>query len=211
MQCARFTPIPRASKAPAPEEQSRDTIPAMQRLQVSHRGFLVGLSLLLALVGGCESDGSRPSFWERRGLIGELGQPRLIQILEHLERNGFPKATKATIYQVSHWAMYREGSWDDEPLKPRFEVAEIEHEGERMIVTTAVVPVWHSEKGETEKIVPSFSQETGEQNGAGVVANGRRWMIGFTLAKPDAKRVERVTALLVEFTRTHVGAGPTTR
>jgi hypothetical protein len=160
------------------------------------------LILTALLLAGCAS--KHESVWEKTGLIGELGQPRLAELLAYLAENGIPAADDATVFEFTHWVMYAEHEWHDRADKPRYEGADFHHGENRVIV--AISPVGSAYEGPDEYLlVPSD-----EGKAATLLPRGRRWSASFNLKHSDDGLRELLTQRLGEFV-TRVPAPPGTR
>ena len=161
------------------------------------------LLLISLCLAGCSS---KESAWEKSGLIGDLGQPRLSELLAYLAAQGFPAAADATVFEFTHWVMYAEEDWHDRADKPRYEGADFFHGENRIIV--AISPVRSAYAGPDDYLVVPAD----EGKAATLLPRGRRWSVSFNLKKPDDDLRDRLTGRLAEFVRaTPAPAPPGTR
>ena len=90
--------------------------------------------LLLACLAGCAQNSSPTA-----ALPEDRRQPRLAELLVYLEYRGIEGAAKAPIFELSHWIMYENPTWETDPRKPRLEGATIQYKGMKTIL--AISPV----------------------------------------------------------------------
>ncbi|MFI5380684.1 MAG: hypothetical protein ACHRHE_15405 [Tepidisphaerales bacterium] len=136
--------------------------------------------LVLACLAGCAQN-SAPN----APLPDDRKQPRLVELLVYLEYRGVEGAAKAPVFELSHWVMYDNPTWETDARKPRLEGATIQYKGMKTIL--AISPV--KTPLPDPKLVRTDKEKDGKKVvvGATLVPANRHWSVGFTMAEPDAK------------------------
>lgn len=159
--------------------------------------YLMVCVLLIGLAG-CASRpraiGERPA--------EELLQPPLRALLNELAGQGFEGAGGATVFVLSHWALYDRHD-TGEVNRRRFEGAPFEHEGARVFVTIGPIhQYWKKPPLPAEdRIIPSPADESGRPAGATIQLAGQDWTIGFAMKDGTADLQERLSAILLDWGR----------
>ncbi len=106
-------------------------------------------------------------------------------------------ATKAPVFELSHWLMYDNPTWESQPRKPRLEGATLHYKGARVIVAISPIktPLPESRLVRSEK----NKEDRKVIVGATFMPAGRRWSVGFTMAEPDAALQSELEQLVTAF------------
>ena len=156
--------------------------------------YSIATCLLLACLAGCTQNASSTA-----ALPEDRRQPRLVELLVYLEYRGIEGAAKAPIFELSHWIMYENPTWEADPRKPRFEGATIQYRGVKTILAISPVKNPLAEP----KLIRTEKEKDGKKLtvGATLVPAGKHWSVGFTMAEPDA----RVQSELEQYITAFVG------
>lgn len=157
---------------------------------------------MMTVCCGCTTQ--EQSFWEKAGILGELGQPRLHEVLDHLQRTGIEKADEATVFEFSFWGMYGDVTWEDESRKPRFEGATIRYRQVPVIVAVSVVRPGDWPEPDELKVIRTHGKKSAEPNGATILVKGKRWSVGFTMQQSDEQLANELTDRLAAFVQDYL-------
>jgi hypothetical protein len=123
----------------------------------------------------------------------------MAELLVYLEYRGLEGAAKAPVFELSHWIMYENPTWENNPRKPRLEGATIQYKGMKTILAISPVKTPLPEP----RLIRTEKEKDGRKLtvGATLVPANRYWSVGFTMAEPDA----RAQAELEQFITAFVG------
>lgn len=154
--------------------------------------YSITTCLLLACLAGCTQN-SAPT----ASMPQDRRQPRLAELLVYLEYRGVEGAAKAPIFELSHWIMYQNPSWESDPRKPRLEGATIQYRGVKTILAISPVKTPLADP----KLIRTDTEKDGKRVvvGATLVPAGKYWSVGFSMAEPDARAQGELEQLITSF------------
>jgi hypothetical protein len=161
---------------------------------MAHMRINVLLIVFASALAGCAAQGPREV-----ALPEDRQQPRVAELLVYLEYRGVPDAARSPVFEMSHWIMYDDASWDQNPRKPRLEGAQIVHKGMKIIVAVSPVKTAVNE----DKLVRTEKERDGKKSvvGATLLPAGKRWSVGFTMAEPNEKLQTEMEDYIAGFAR----------
>ena len=148
--------------------------------------------VLLACLAGCAH-----SFSPTAPVPEDRRQPRLAELLVYLEYRGVEGAAKTPVFELSHWIMYENPTWENDPRKPRLEGATIQYKGMKTILAISPVKTPLPEP----KLIRTDKEKDGKKItvGATLLPANKRWSVGFTMAEPDGKLQGELEQMITAF------------
>jgi hypothetical protein len=129
-----------------------------------------------------------------------IPQPRLRTLLQYLSDEGIVQEN-VSVFELSHWLMYRRPMEQRDLLRPRYEACTFDYEGTRVAlrVGPTTEPWQVPMPAAQDMVVKNKQKQTQRNDGATILLAGQEWAIGYTMDGWSEPKEKRLTALLWGF------------